>query len=627
MNWVMTLENNILIVSPSETFSALAKIVLKKLQLDFKIIQTTDLDYLDKIADMVAGNQIAAMITRGYNLQVLREKFPIPIVDVRYTFEDIYYSYEEAVKISDKIAFISPGIAWDKADLFAKLSHQKLLIPHIDGIDEVESKVKELAEQGIEVFIGGVATLRAIEKLNVPAHSIDIVITESSLEKAFTDAVYLVQLEQERTKNQSFIESILEANDTGMIAVNPDGQVLYTNKKVVNFFSAHYQEFIENQLKKLVKEAIDSNSDLINQVVTVDRENFIINVSAIKSGNQVTGYLLVIERLDDLQVREGDVRAELSTNLNNARKQFDDLIGSSPSLTGAIKMAQKYAPTESAILLNGETGTGKEIFAQSIHNYSTRRNQSFVAVNCAALSESVLESELFGYVKGAFTGAINEGKSGLFEAAHLGTIFLDEIGEISASFQAKLLRVLQEKEITRIGDTKSIPIDVRIISATNRNLVEMVEAGDFREDLYYRLNVLNLKIPPLRQRPTDIIELATAFINQSKRPLKISKNALSHLTAYEFPGNVRQLQNIIERLIVLADNETIDSTLIDSVLENEPRLKKTEVNEDAQTLTNIEKQTIQQALQRNKNNKTLTAEELKISKTTLWRKIKLYGLE
>ena len=240
----------------------------------------------------------------------------------------------------------------------------------------------------------------------------------------------------------------------------------------------------------------------------------------------------------------------------------------------------------------------------------------------------MLESELFGYVKGAFTGATTEGKIGIFEAAHKGTIFLDEIGEISLNFQAKMLRVLQEKEITRIGDTKSIPVDVRIISATNRNLVKMVEQREFREDLYYRLDVLHLKLPPLRARQEDIKELTLSFLNQSKKTFKISTAALDLLATYHFPGNIRQLQNIVERMMALCEDSRIDVQLVRSLLENEPHfLNPTELNTQNASISDVEKQLITRTLIKYNNNKTLTAEELQISKSTLWRKLKSYGLQ
>ncbi|MEO1772297.1 sigma 54-interacting transcriptional regulator [Candidatus Enterococcus ferrettii] len=617
---------NIVIVSPSKSFTNQAVHVMEELKLHFPILHASGGNYFENIQQMVENNQVYAIITRGYNVQFLREKLSIPIVDVRYTFEDIYHSFQHALQFSKKVAFISTDVAHDRAKTFQAMTNHSMTIPKVNSLQEIPISVQKLINEGIEVFIGGRATEAAAKTFG--AHSVDILVEESSIKTALTEAIHLVQLAKEKQRNQSFIDAILETTENGLIAVSLDAEITFVNQKARSYFGEELDTFVRTTLMNLILEATESNYNLINQLVTVHHQNFILNISPITIDFETTGYLASLEKLDELQVKEGDVRNKLSVKINAARRSFDDLIGSSSTLQQTIQIAKKYARTESVVLINGESGTGKELFAQSLHNESLRKNEPFIAINCAALSESVLESELFGYVKGAFTGAANDGKAGLFEAAHKGTIFLDEIGEISLSFQAKLLRVLQEKEVTRIGDTKSIPVDVRIISATNRNLIKMVEQGDFREDLYYRLDVLNLKIPPLRERRSDIKELVLYFLNKTKKPLKISSSAIQLLTAYEFPGNIRQLENIVERLIVLCENATIDDKLTRTIIASEPQLKKQiEFFPSSTSLPEAERELITRTLIRFNNNKTLTAKELQISKSTLWRKIKLYQLE
>lgn len=620
-------DENIVIVSPSKSFSDQAEKVMKEMDVHFPILHASGEEYFEKIQQMVEKNHVYAIITRGYNVKFLRGKLAVPIVDVRYTFEDIYHSFQHALEISDKVAFISTDVAHDRAKTFQVMTQHAMVIPKVSSLPDIPIAVQKLSAEGIEVFIGGRATEAAATKYGT--RSVDILVEESSIKTALTEAIHLVQLDKEKQRNQSFIDAILETTENGLIAVSLEADITFVNQKARSYFGEELDAFVGSSLMGLIQESTESNYNLINQLVTVNYQNYILNISPITIDAETIGYLASLEKLDELQVKEGDVRTKLSVKINAAKRNFDDLIGSSPALQQTIQMAKKYAATESVVLINGESGTGKELFAQSIHNRSPRKSEPFIAINCASLSESVLESELFGYVKGAFTGAATDGKAGLFEAAHKGTIFLDEIGEISLSFQAKLLRVLQEKEVTRIGDTKSIPVDVRIISATNRNLIKMVEQGDFREDLYYRLNVLNLKIPPLRERQSDIKELVLYFLNKAKKPLKISSSAIQLLTTYEFPGNIRQLENIVERLIVLSDNATIEYDLVRSMIENEPQLKKTvEAQQPASTsLPEAEKELIARTLIRFNNNKTLTAKELQISKSTLWRKIKLYQLE
>ncbi|MDD4896810.1 MAG: sigma 54-interacting transcriptional regulator, partial [Atribacterota bacterium] len=304
--------------------------------------------------------------------------------------------------------------------------------------------------------------------------------------------------------------------------------------------------------------------------------------------------------------------------------------GESRAIKECISIAKEYSANEFSILLSGESGTGKELFAHSIHYESQRRNEAFVAINCAALPESILESELFGYVEGAFTGAKKEGKVGLFELAHNGTILLDEISETPLSIQSRLLRVIQEKEVMRLGSDRVIKIDTRIISTTNKNLWNEVIKGKFREDLYYRLSVLELKIPPLRERRKDIPIISRDYIKTNFRNLyyifqKKWEDIFQNLQKYELYGNVRELLNVLTRLSILIQKREnfLVKDLIDISYEKKGkmlvsrRIKKRD--------REIEK--ILKALNSNDWDKSQAAKTLGISRTTLWRKMKIYGLE
>ncbi|MCX7781786.1 MAG: sigma 54-interacting transcriptional regulator, partial [Negativicutes bacterium] len=296
-------------------------------------------------------------------------------------------------------------------------------------------------------------------------------------------------------------------------------------------------------------------------------------------------------------------------------------------------LAELYAATDSAILIQGESGTGKELFAQSIHNASKRKNGPFVAVNCAAIPEQLLESELFGYEGGAFTGARKEGKQGLFELAHNGTIFLDEIGEIAKSLQARLLRVLQEKEIMRVGGDKIIPINIRIISATNQDLKLRTEQGAFREDLFYRLNVFNIVLPPLRERKEDIAILARNFLQKFAGNLPDYDQPVSELmpllTSYDWPGNIRELSNFMERLAMLANHSPQRSwtEMLQKVIQvplNKEETLTVRVNcrgSLKQVVSRFEKKLINDMLIKHAGNHEQVAKALGIGKTTLWRKM------
>lgn len=334
---------------------------------------------------------------------------------------------------------------------------------------------------------------------------------------------------------------------------------------------------------------------------------------------------------------------------------FEGFIGSGEKMRGLFGMIRKVANSSATVLLLGETGTGKELVAKSIHDLSPRATGPFIRVNCGALSESLLESELFGHVKGAFTNAM-ENRTGRFEAAHGGTIFLDEINSVSSTVQVKLLRVLQEQEFERVGDTKTVRVDCRIVAATNRDLTEMVEQDEFREDLYYRLNVLPLYMPPLRERREDIPDLIRFFVEryaiQNQRVIsQVSQETLDFLKSYSWPGNVRELQNYIERAIVLAESEELTADLLPPHVRGEApvrlgRIERSELQSLCAELVSrglgeiaedgkchesvmglVERELILQVLRSCQGTQTKTATKLGINRNTLHKKIEDYQLQ
>ena len=317
---------------------------------------------------------------------------------------------------------------------------------------------------------------------------------------------------------------------------------------------------------------------------------------------------------------------ELSQETTSTKLERKLLLGKSPIFEQALQLAQKVAPTNATVLLTGETGTGKEVFATAIHQSSMRKDKNFIAINCSAFSKDLLESELFGHKAGAFTGAMKD-KKGLFEEAHLGTIFLDEIGEMALDLQAKLLRVLESGEFIKIGETKPTKVDIRIIAATNRNLEKEIASGTFREDLFYRISVFHIELPSLRERVSDIELIVNQFIkhfNQyyQKNIKSIDNDVLLFLKKYSWPGNIRELKNMIERAIILSENEELSANDFPLYIQT----SETDQNENSLELTLMEKKHIQKVLKFTKGNKTKTAELLGIGLTTLYRKIAEYEL-
>ncbi len=319
-------------------------------------------------------------------------------------------------------------------------------------------------------------------------------------------------------------------------------------------------------------------------------------------------------------------RIEQLENKVGEKYNFENITGSSKKIKDTVDIAKKVSQTDVSVLLLGETGTGKEIFAQSIHYASDRRKNNFVAINCSAFAKDLLESEMFGYVAGAFTGA-TKNKKGLFEEAHRGTLFLDEIGELDPSLQSKFLRVLESNNFIKAGDTKPTQVDVRIIAASNRNLEVEIEKGNFRADLYYRISVMKIEIPPLRERKEDIKQLTEYFIEYYSQKLgknikKISNDLFQKLESYNFPGNIRELRNIIERAVILSDGQILNESALPKEI-----LHKTNLSSPSLNLEDVEKTHILSILEQTNGNKTKASEILGIGLTTLYRKLQSYGIE
>lgn len=373
------------------------------------------------------------------------------------------------------------------------------------------------------------------------------------------------------------------------------------------------------------------------------KRDVIVNVAPIVVHGHLRGSVGVIHDVSQIkQLTEELAQAKQRIRHLEAKYTFEDIIGDSPELKAAIDQAKRAADLPATVLLRGESGTGKELFAHAIHNASRWRRGQFVRVNCTAIAESLLESELFGYEEGAFTGARRQGKKGYFEEAVGGTIFLDEIGEISPALQAKLLRVLQEKEIVRVGGTRAISVNTRVIAATNANLEQAVEEGRFREDLYYRLNVVPIFIPPLRYRKDDVpplvVFLLRKFNQQFGRAVeKAAPQVLSALVAYDWPGNVRELENLLGRAMInMKYNETVMQShhlppmggfgMDTRATRSLPTARWVPGKTLAQLTAITEQRAVEQALDHAKGNKTVAAKLLGISPRTLYYKLDKYGI-
>ena len=413
------------------------------------------------------------------------------------------------------------------------------------------------------------------------------------------------------------------------------------NMEVGSYLADNYQQ-VPNAIAKARKDGCDCFLGGLSLLYHCSKDDRALSIE--------TGKPAIIQTIDEAirltqrtriernQNDESLVRKKMYGKGLKAKYRFDDIITTGKTLGKVLNQARQFASVDSPILIVGESGTGKELFAQSIHNASSRRDGPFVAINCAALPEALLESELFGYSEGSFTGAVKGGKPGLFEMAHGGSIFLDEISEIPVSFQSKLLRVLQENEVRRIGDNKVLCLDIRIITATNKDLHEQVRRSLFRHDLLFRLNVLAIKIPPLRERSEDIFTLFQHCITEfskkyHKKIAGISGEAQRLLEEHTWEGNVRELKNIAERICVLNTEPTISSEIVKDVLSDSgstfltPGISASDKAKAGEENIYTEREKLKSLMEQYNGNRGKIAGHLGVDRTTLWRKLKQHQIQ
>ncbi|MDI3529944.1 MAG: hypothetical protein PWQ23_1763 [Thermoanaerobacter sp.] len=440
----------------------------------------------------------------------------------------------------------------------------------------------------------------------------------------------------ELLKNTSIAyEKIFNSIGSGLIVTDENGAIMIFNKAAESITGINMDQAIGKKIQEVVQDikiadVLKTGKEEMNKKLKIGTNVVLTNITPIYTGTKIEGAVIVFYDFPQIEYLENELKRDRKLD-----KAFDIIIGNSGKLKDALTIASKAAETDSTVLIRGESGTGKELVANAIHYASKRKDKPFIRVNCAAIPVTLLESELFGHERGAFTGAVTQ-KIGKFELADGGTIFLDEIGDIPPEIQVKLLRVIQEKEFERVGGIKTIKVDVRIIAATNKNLEKAIKEGTFREDLYYRLNVIPVILPPLRERREDIPLLVEHFIEKLNKKLnknvkKVTRKAMQALIYYDWPGNIRELENIIERCITLSDNDYIDYKDLPHYIRNESAVISDDdiiylgENNELLTMEEYERKIIKAALQRYKSfNKA--GKVLGLTHKTIAAKARKFGL-
>lgn len=582
----------------------------------------------------------------GIKTLLMESSINIPIISVPITLMDVFRAINEAEKLSNNVPLIVSNNIVEIVNNYALIADKKINIFQVRNGTDIRGKMENLASEGEKVVVGiGTITKYAF------VHDITPIVIKSGKESFISSIEQAIKIalatRKERVDNER-IKAIINYSYEGVICIDKDSNINIFNDSAQKLLKCHASEMLGKKINSVLpelelKEILFNGVKESGEIIEIKQNRFMVSKIPITNRGEVVNVVAILRDIEEIQKMEEKIRKDIDATGHYATYTFKDVIGTSKATKETMRIGQEYAKVDSTVLIQGETGTGKEIMAQSIHNYSNRRNGPFVAVNCAALPENLLESELFGYDSGAFTGANRKGKKGLFEMAHGGSIFLDEISEMNPLLQGRLLRVLQEKKIMKVGGNKLIPIDIRIITATNKDLRSLVKTGDFREDLFYRLNVLKIVLTPLRNRREDIISFLEHFIGiycrrLGKETLILDLEVKRHLAEHNWYGNVRELKNFCERLVVMAKNRQITLEDITSeilYIEGSNKIERTREDikkdnnyyENSLNLDDMEKININLALESTNGNIINAAKKLGISRTTLWRRMKEYEIK
>ncbi len=589
---------------------------------------------------------IEVIISRAGTAYLLRESLRVPVLSFPQTSLDLLVGIKEAKKKGRKIFLPSFRVRRTGVQMVGELLNIELEQAIYSDAGSLRRIISQAAKDGFEVIIGGKATMRFAEEFDI--EFCELISSEEEILETIENAKSVAQSQREQRAASQRLQTIMDTASDGIVAVDLMGRITTINRTAERMLNISPDSAIGKSILHFLPESslnrvLLTKRPIRDKVENVKGEMLVFSHTPVMLGNEMIGVVSSFKEVSHVMRAENTVRRTLAKGFV-ARYVIDDLIHQHPSMMQVADLSRNVAKTDSCVLITGETGTGKEIIAQSIHNLSRRKAKPFVSLHCAALPEQLLESELFGHEEGAFTGSKKGGKLGLFELAHQGTIFLDEIDSTPLAVQLRLLRVLQEKEVMRIGAEQTIPIDVRVIAASGQDLWKAVQDGCFRKDLFFRLNVLRVSIPPLQTRKEDIPKLLHHFMGHYSRKYSISLPALPQsyvdkLMDYSWPGNVRQLKHFCEQLL-LNCSFRYGTDGFDALLDELTRIEETEERPRKESAMNqpfaaplnpsrpdTDADSIARALEQARFNKTKAAAILGIGRTTLWRKIKALGLE
>lgn len=660
--------SEICLIAPSDVLGHKAREIICEMGEEIEV-------YVSMLDD--AGAMAASLIDRGAKVFISRkgtkilieEKLNAAVVGIPSMLSDYMDAMKKARQIPGLIAFFSYDDLSEDVKTMCEMLDITFRCYRFTGSQSAHESVKQAIKDGAVLGIGGVVTEIPAGKLGLPYISMES--SRESIISAVETAKQIRSIQRQDEVKREHLKIRLERHQAvinfsrdGILAVDGEGCVNVANPAARKLLGLNASQIIGRHIAEIVPDsrlfsALQSGQKRLDEVLRFNKSDLTVNAIPIIVDGRKKGAVAIIQDVKSLQKSEQKVRIGLHKKELVAKYYFDDIIGASEVMNRVVKKAQQFASADATVLITGETGTGKELFAQSIHNGGRRKDGPFVAINCASLDKNLMESELFGYEEGTFTGALKGGKAGLFEMAHGGTIFLDEIGEIPFNVQAQLLRVLQEREVRRIGSSTVIPVDVRVIVATNRNLLEEIRLGNFRQDLFYRLNILNLYVPPLRERGEDVRLIAMSMFRTRLGEAEYAavrarlEYVMDYMKEHSWPGNVRELANFVECVSVLKESSSEEiREYMDGILHPEPGVEDagkwcgeppeiwglsngsgvsngsgpSKVSGPQGSLGDWEKQLIEDTLKANHLSTGRTAAQLGMSRSKLWRKMKEYGI-
>lgn len=550
--------SRIVFISPYSDLSSLAQSVAAEMGITVEFYNGW-MDQAVQVVKDLKGPAIDVIMSRGGTAEFLSVNFDIPVIRANMGAYDIIECLNEAKSCSNNIAitvFNEPLIGKNLLEKAFDVSITEVIFR---SLPELKEKISALALSGEYCVLGGGPSVSYAAKFGLPSAFLRT--SRATLEAAFLQAEQIANLHREETRKRYRLQAIMDAAYEGIIAVDDQGIVELYNKAAERIFGIDSAKVLGKPIADCIPntrlDKISLHGHLeVDEIQNAGDIRIITNRVPIQNGQEILGAVATFQELSKVVKAEQKIRKEITeSNRFRARFCFSNIVGSSRIMIQKKEIARNIAQSDLTVLIYGPSGTGKELFAQSIHNASKRADAPFVGVNCGALPPNLLESELFGYEEGAFTGARRKGKYGLFELAHNGTIFLDEINSLPVEMQGRLLRVLQEREVLRVGGETNIPVDVRVIAATNQPPEELLQQKKIREDLFYRLNVLYLELPPLAKHCEDIAQLCEHFIDEASPKLCVlMEELLPYFVRYHWPGNVRELYNIVQRVTFFADS-------------------------------------------------------------------------